>query len=168
MVKIKYIFLALAIIAVVAFIIIMWRRKSLSFDFELGGNLADLLSQAQGRYAAAGTQKGIGVYVDVPLTTTINNEKAAKTVLENLMGSLSYNGEQVIQTNSGSANLARVEVPGNSSKTITESVQVLINPSSIKLLTELVKGNKPSVKYNFGATVFGKPYNFTNKSIINN
>lgn len=168
MVNIKYIFLALAVIAVVAFIFFMSRRKSLSFDFELGGNIADLLSQAQGRYAAAGNQKGIGVYVDVPLTTTINNEKAAKTVLENLMGSLSYNGEQIIQTNAGSANLARIEIPGKDSKTITESVQVLINPSSIKLLTELVKGNKPSIKYNFGATVFGKPYSFTNKSIINN
>lgn len=168
MVNIKYIILALAVIAVLAFIFFMSRRKNISFDFELGGNIADLLGQLQNRSAASGTQKGIGLYIDVPLTTTINNEKAAKTVLENLMGSLSYDGEQIIQTNAGSPNLARVEIPGKDSKTITENVQVLVNGASIKLVTELLKGNKPSIKYNFGASVFGKPYSFTNKSIINN
>lgn len=167
MVKIQYILLTLAIIAVLAFLYIMNRRKSIDFDFNLGGNVQNLLGAVQGRYADPAS-RGAGFYLDVPLTTIIKNKGAASTTLENILGSISYNGEPIIQTNAGSQILQNVTVPGRSNTPVTDSVQLLINPSTIKFLSELVKGNKPAVKYNFATTILGKPYRFNNTSTINN
>lgn len=167
MVKIKYIFIALAVIAVIGFFWWLSRRKNISFDFNMGGDLSNILSSVQGRYAQRSTDKGIGVYVDVPLTTIITNKGAGKTILESIMGSISYNGEAILQTKANSPTLQRVEVEGKSIKQITDTVQVLVNPASIKFLTQLVQGKKPLVKYNFSTVIFGKPQAFTNQTEIN-
>lgn len=166
MVKTKYILIAMGVIALLVFAWWMSRRKNLSFDFNLGGNLSGILNSVQGKYADP-EAKGIGFYLDVPLTTIITNKGAAATVLNNVLGSISYNGEAIIQTKADSAVLSNVTIPGKTSTPVTDSVQLLINPASINFLTQLVQGKKPAIKYNFGTTILGKPYQFTNKSTIN-
>lgn len=172
MINWKYIVLIVAIIGVLAFLLIWNRRKSLSFDFDLGGNIANILNGVQGRYAMeqarinSDAARGLGFYVDVPLTTIIKNNKAGATVLKNIIGSLSYNGEPIIQTKADSQVLQNVAVAGRGSTPITDNVQLLVNPSSIKFLTELVQGKKPKVNYNFATTIAGKPYSFTNVSQV--
>lgn len=165
MVKTKYILIALAVIALLLFAWYLSRKKSLSFDFNLGGNITDLLGAVEGRYSDP-TAKGVGLYVEVPLTTIITNKGAAATVLNNLMGSISYNGEAIMQTRADSNVLQSVTVPGKTSAPVTDSVQLLINPSSINFLTQLVQGKKPAIKYNFGSTILGKAYSFSNTSKI--
>lgn len=166
MVNWKYILLALAVIAAGIGLYIWSRRKSLSFDFDLGGNLQNLLGAVQGQYADPNT-RGVGIYVDVPLTTIIKNKSAGATVLQNILGSLSYDGRPIIQTKADSTVLQNVTVPARGSAPVTDTVQFLINPSSIKFVSELVKGNKPLVKYNFATTILGKPYQFTNNVPVN-
>ncbi len=156
------------LLIIVLIILALWytRRKNIAFDFNVGGNISNLLSSLQTRYAEPSTAKGFGLYLEVPLTTTITNNSAAQVVLENIMGSISYSGEPIFQTKVNSQVLNNVPVAAKSSKPVTDSVQVLINPSSIKFFSELVKGNKPSVKYNFNTTILGKPQTFTNITTI--
>ena len=167
MISWKTLLIILAVIAVVGFLYFMSRRKAISFDFDLGGNLENLLGAVQGRYADPAS-RGAGIYLDVPLTTTVKNKGAGTAILKNILGSISYDGEAIMQTKPDSTVLQNVAVAGKSSTPITDSVQFLINPSSIKFLTELVKGRKPLIKYNFATTISGKPYQFTNTSTINN
>lgn len=166
MVNWKYLAIAALALGIIIFGVIMYRRRSISFDFDLGGNVQNLLGMMQGRYADPNA-RGAGLYIDVPLTTIVKNNKAAATTLQNILGSLSYNNEAIIQTKADSTVLQNVTVPGKSSTPVTDYVQLLINPSSIKLLSELAKGKKPLVKYNFAITIFGKPYQFSNTSTIN-
>lgn len=166
MVKWSYIIIALLVIGVLGALYIMSRKKAISFDFDLGGNLQNLLGEIQGRYSNPLT-RGAGFYLDVPLTTIIKNKGAAATTLQNILGSISYEGESILQTKADSSVLQNVTVPGRSSTPVTDSVQLLINPSSLKFLRELVQGKKPVVKYNFATTILGKPYQFTNTSTIN-
>lgn len=155
----------LLIAAVVAIYFLFFRGKNISFDFAMGGNAATLLSNLQSR-VAAGDAGRIGAYMDVPLTTTVNNQKAGAIVMQNISGSISYENEPILQTKANSAALQNVRVEGKSSTPVTDSVQVLVNMSTIKFFSELVKGNKPKVLYNFSTIIFGKPENFTNQTTI--
>lgn len=165
MVNWKYIALAGLALGIIIFAIFMYRRRSISFDFDLGGNLQNLLGILQNRYADPNA-RGAGLYVDVPLTTIIKN-KGAATVLQNILGSISYNDQAILQTKADSTALQNVNVPAKTNHPVTDYVQLLINPSSIKFVKELVQGKKPVIKYNFATTIFGKPYQFSNTSTIN-
>lgn len=168
---IKYIIIVLVILGVGGFLLywFVFRKKDISLDFNLGGDLTNILSAVQSGLAnpPQPNAKGLGIYLDVPLTTIVNNKSAAGIALQNMAGAISYNGDTVLQTNAGSAALQNVQVAAKTSKPVTDNVQVLINPSSVKFIGELIKGNKPSIKYNFGATVAGKPYSLTNTTTIN-
>ena len=167
MISWKTLLIVVAVLATLIALYIWSRRKSLAFDFDLGGNLQNLLGQVIGRYSDP-NNRGAGIYLDVPLTTIIKNKGRAATILSNILGSISYNGESIMQTKADSSVLQNVAVAGRSSVPVTDTVQLLVNPSSIKFLTELVQGKKPVVKYNFATTISGKPYQFTNTSTINN
>lgn len=166
MVNWKYLAIAAVALGIIIFAVIMYRSRSISFDFDLGGNLQNLLGNMQTQYNDPAT-RGAGIYVDVPLTTIIKNKKAANTVLSNILGSLSYDGKAIIQTKADSTVLQNVTVPGKSSVPVTDAVQLLINPSSIKFVRELIQGKKPLINYNFATTIFGKPYQFTNSTPVN-
>ena len=112
MVNWKYLAIAAVALGIIIFGVIMYRRRSISFDFDLGGNLQNLLGIVQGRYADPNNARGAGLYVDVPLTTIVKNNKAAATVLQNILGSISYNGEAILQTKADSTVLQNVTVPG--------------------------------------------------------
>lgn len=164
---IHYILIASAILLIAgAFILYNKLKKNISFDFNVAGNAADILGLLESRYAQRGTEKA-GIYFDVPLTTIVKNNSASKIVLENIMGSISYDGEPILQTKANSAALQTVEVGKKSEKSITDNVQLLINKATINFFKELIKGNKPKVLYNFSSIIFGKPKNFTNQTTIN-
>lgn len=157
----KYWWIVLIAAIVVGYFIYRRYQKSISFDFALNKNAASILSDI------AGAGSRIGLYLDVPLTTIIKNNNAATVVLQNIAGAISYNGEAIMQTKPNSAVLQSVSVAGKSNASITDNVQLIINPSTIKFFTELVKGNKPAIKYNFSTLVFGKPQTITNQTTIN-
>lgn len=166
----KYGWYILAVVVIIAgglYALWYYRNKNVSLDFTMGGDALSLLNDVQGRYSNPEGQRGIGVYLDVPLTTIINNKSAAATTLKNLAGSLLYNNEPILQTKADSPALANMKIPGKSSMPVTDDVQILINAQTIKFLTELIKGNKPIIKYNFKATLFGVPYALTNQTTIN-
>lgn len=171
MVKLKkygwYILAAVVIIAGALYALWYYRNKNVSLDFTVGGSIVSILQDIQGRYIQPESQRGIGVYLDVPMTTIVNNKGTSATVLKNLGGSISYNGEPILQTKTASTALANVKVPGKSSVPVTDDVQVLINAETIKFFTELLKGNKPVAKYDFTTTLFGVPYALTNQTTIN-
>ncbi len=166
---VKYILIALAGVLVVGVLIIMSRRKSLSFDFDLGGNISSILDLVSGRYSNPGTgaERDFGAYINMPLSTIIKNNKPSTVTLNNILGGITYDGQPIIQTNPNSAVLDNVTLPGNQRTTVTDNAQILVNPSSIKFLKELVAGNKPVIKYNFGTTILGKPYQFSNTATVN-
>lgn len=164
----KYWRLILIIAVIVIFsTVLLLRKRNVSFDFTIGGDLGSILGGLSNKLQQGGNEKGIGVYLDVPLTTIVKNNGATSIALKNIIGSFSYNGENVLQTKANSPALANVKVGAKSSTTITDSVQVLLNPSTLKFFTELVKGNKPTVNYNLQTTLFGVPYSFTNSTNIN-
>lgn len=163
----KYGLITLLVIAVASGLLFLWfnRKKDVSFDFSLLGNHAGILNLLQNRYAEPGSK--VGIYLDIPLSTTVNNNKAAPIVMQNINGSISYNNEPILQTKSDSAALQTVTVPAKANKTITDTVQVLVNASTIQFFSELVKGNKPKIKYDFNTIIFGKPEKFSNSTTIN-
>lgn len=166
MVNWKYIAIAIAIVAAIVVGLLLIKRKSISFDFDLGGNITDLLGLIQGRMANPGNEK-LGLLLDIPLTTNIKNGRKKSMVLDSIVGSISYNGMPVLQTNPASTALRNVTVPGKSITPVTDNVQLLINESTIKLLTELIKGKKVDVQTNFSTIIGGKPYSINKTSTIN-
>lgn len=163
----KYGLIVAFLAAVAVGFLFIWfnRKKDVSFDFSLASSAANILSNLQNRYAQRGTEK-FGAYFDVPLTTTVNNKKSVPLVMQNINGSLAYNNEPILQTKSDSAALQKVEVPAKGSKPVTDNVQVLVNANTIQFFSELIKGNKPKIKYNFSTIIFGKPETFTNQTIL--
>lgn len=138
-------------------------KKSISFDFNLGGDVSGILDLLQGFRA----QNKSGIYFDIPLTTIIKNNGAAKVLLQSIAGTVSYNGQSILQTKPNSTALAAVEIAKKSSQSVSDNVQLLVNDSTIKFFTELFKGNKPKVAYNFSSLVGGKLKTFSNSTTIN-
>lgn len=165
MVNWKYITIAIAVVAAIVVAILLVKRKSISFDFDMGSNISSVLGLLQGRYANRQNEK-IGAYIDIPITTKINNGRKAAAVLNNISGSISYAGNPIIQTNLASTSLQKVTVPGHSITPVSDNVQLLINESSIKFLTDLVQNKNPLIQYNFNANVAGKPYSFNKTTTI--
>lgn len=179
----KYGLLLLLIVAAIALGIVLYIKKNkqdISFDFSLDGDLGSILSGMNARQQQQPQQqqrsniaiadnsnaKGIGLYADVPLTSIITNNGTIAKTLTNIVGSIMYNGDNIMQTNANSPALASVLVPAKGAAPVSDSVQILINPSSIKFISELIKGNKPVVKYNFNTNIAGQAYSFSNSSTV--
>lgn len=163
----KYgVWIVLIVAAAVAVAVIKYFKnknvQDISFDFTLAADPNTILSNINSRYAQRSNDKSMGLYIDVPFTSMITNNSAVAKTLQNIMGSISYNGNNIMQTNANSPALANVPVGARSSAPISDSVQLLINSASINFISQLIKGNKPLVKYNFNATISGMPYQFSN------
>ncbi len=159
------IFIAVIIVlgAVGAYLLYNKLKKNVTFDFNVGGNVSDILSLLQN----SRMNEKAGIYFDIPFSTIVKNNGNAKVLMQNLAGSVSYGGQQILQTKPNSAALASVEVPKKSQQTVSDNVQVLINEATIKFFTELLKGNKPKVNYNFSSLIGGKLRSFSNTTTIN-
>lgn len=138
-------------------------KKNITFDFNMGGNVSDILSLLQG----SRMNEKAGIYFDIPVSTIVKNNGNAKVLMQNIAGSVSYGGQQILQTKPNSAALASVDVPKKSQQTVSDNVQLLINESTIKFFTELFKGNKPKVNYNFSSIIGGKQRTFSNSTTVN-
>lgn len=142
-------------------------KNKISFGFNSDNDLAGLLPAIEGRYANAETQRGIGVYLDVPLTAIIKNKSATEITLNNIGGVLSFEGENILQTKGNSVAFQNVVVEGRAQKPVTDTFQVLVNGKTIKYIKEIIKGNKPALNYNITAMVAGDIYSFRDATILN-
>jgi hypothetical protein len=159
------------VVAVMAAGMLLFRKffaRSISFDFNVPGNAGGILSLLQSRYQALGADQRGGIYFDVPLTTIIKNDGAAKVILQNIAGSISYDGETIMQTRANSPALANIEIARGEQQSVTDNVQLLVNEGTIKFFKELIDGKKPKVLYNFSTVIFGKPKSFSNQTNVNN
>lgn len=164
----KILLIVVVVAGVAAFLLYIKLRKSISFDFNVGNNVNDILGLLQSRYAVAQrSENKAGLYFDIPITTIVKNNGAAKVVLENIAGSVSFNGEPILQTKANNPALANVEVGRKESKPITDNVQLLVNESTIQFFKDLVSGKKPNVIYAFSSVIGGKQKNFTNLTQVN-
>lgn len=159
------------LISVGLFFLVRWlmnRKKDVKLDFSVGQGFANLLSTVENRYASRGTEKGAGIYLDVPVTTKATNNTERPINLNNLRGNLSFEGETILQTKSDSTALNNIQAGAKStSQPVTDMFQVLINKGTIKFLKEFITGKKPKMKYDFRAKIQGKDYQFTDSTIIN-
>lgn len=144
-------------------------ENKIKFAFTSNDNLSNLLPVLQGRYASAGAdaERGLGIYLDVPLTAIIKNKSAKEVVLNNIAGALSYEGENILQTSGNSKKLDEVRVSSKSQTPVTDTFQVLVNGKTIKYVKELLSGKKPKLGYNLNALVGGQVYNFRDSTVLN-
>lgn len=142
-------------------------KNRIKFGFNSNSDLRSLLPAIESRYASRSTDKGIGIYLDVPLTAIIKNNSAREVTLNNIAGMLSYEGESIIQTKGDSKVLDNVTVSGKTQKPVSDTFQILINGKTIKFIKEVLKGNKPKLNYNLTAMAFGDVYSFRDSAIIN-
>lgn len=142
-------------------------KNLIKFGFRSQNDLGNLLSTIENRYANRSTEKGIGIYLDVPLTTIIKNKSAREITLNNIAGTLSFEGENIFQTKGDSKVLENVKVEGKGETPVTDTFQILINGKTIKFIKELVKKNKPKIDYDLTAMAFGDAYHFGGSSVVN-
>lgn len=160
---------ALIIVAGVTWAYFYFRspKKKIAFGFSSPNDLGNLLPTIEGRYASRSTDKGIGIYLDVPLTTLVKNKGARELTLNNIAGSLVYEGESIFQTKADSKALETVKVAGKAQRPVTDTFQILINGKTIKYIKEFIAGNKPKLNYNLTAMVLGDVYSFKDSVILN-
>lgn len=123
--------------------------KNLKFQFKLGGNLGNILSGLQ-------SARGFGFHVDAPIKTVIDNLNKVGIDLTDVFFKVSYDGEDVLRTKPESAVLSSVKIPANTTGfEINDVVEIIVNPSSIKLIGELIKNQKANVLITLRSKVFG-------------
>lgn len=154
-------------IAIWAYFYFREPENKVSFSFMTDNDLGDILPAIENSYKNAETQKGLGIYLDVPLTTIIKNKSMREITLNNIAGLLSYEGEPILQTKSGSRAFQEVKVNAKGEKPVTDTFQVLINGKTVKYIKEHLKGNKPRLNYDLSAMVLGDVYSFKDSAIIN-
>lgn len=161
-------------VTVVAILLLVWAyyyfsspKNKITFGFNSNDDVKNLLPFLEGRYTNASNERGLGVYLDVPLTAIIKNKSAKDIVLNNIAGSLSYEGQSILQTKANSANLQSVNVNAKTAKPVTDTFQVLVNGSTIKFVKDYLAGKKPKLNYNLTALVAGNLYNFKDSAVLN-
>ena len=145
-------------------------EEKVKFGFRSGSDdqLRMLLPMLESRYALRGSDpnaKGIGLYLDVPLTAIVKNKDNKDISLQNIAGTLSYEGSDILQTRQGSNINANVKA--NKEKPVTDTFQILINEKTIKYIKEYLKGTKPKLNYSMSAKLFDDIYTFKDSAILN-
>lgn len=144
-------------------------KNKISFGFDSDKDLGAILPILQGRVANTNqsAKNGIGIYLDIPLTTLIKNKSAKEIILNNIAGTLSYAGQSILSTKADSNALKNVTVDGKSQKPVTDTFQILVNGSTIKYIQEYLKGNKPKLNYDLTAMIAGNVYSFKDSAVLN-
>lgn len=161
------IFVPVAIIGI-GWAFLAYLKKNTTFDFTFDNQLSNLLNQVEGRYAQRSTeanQKGVGLYLNVPLTTLIKNDNALNLNLKDTLFNLSYEGEPIMRTAPESRGVD-VAVGKKDSKSVTENVEILINSKTIQFIKKWLKKEQPKLAYNIKTRLFGVPYSFTGEKTI--
>lgn len=162
----KYGWIILAIILLVIAGIYAWRRfiSNINFDFNLR-NLTNMLGEIQGRYANPSAQRGMGLYLTVPVDTIIKNSNQGSFNMKDAKIDLSYMGDTILRTAPDSEGVT-AKVGGKDDKPVPTNMEVLINENTIKFVTALIRGQKPQVDYLIKTKLFGLPYSFSNSKVI--
>lgn len=166
--KYWWVLLIVAVLIIAAALYFKNPKNKIDFSFMSDEDLSGLLPSIQGRYSnASPTEKGIGIYLDVPLTTLVKNKSGKPVTLNNIAGSLSYEGESILQTKAGSDALKEVRVAGKTAQPVTDKFQVLINGKTIKYIKEYLLGKKPKLNYDLTAMILGNVYSFKDATVLN-
>lgn len=142
--------------------------NNLNFDFKPTGNLGNLLSSLiSAQQPNNQNQRGAGIYLDIPAKTIIDNANKIGINIKDLFASIKYNNEVVLRTKSDSAVLEDLTIPANTQNLeIIDTIEILINPSSVKLITELIAKNKPEVEITVRGRSLGLPVKKTFKHAL--
>lgn len=160
------VFMPLALIALV-WGVLAWLRRNTEFDFKFDNRLLSLLPQIQGRYAGReATDRGIGLYLSVPLTTLIKNDNPVPLRMNNTSFELAYQGEPIMRTSPDSMGV-KAKVPAGGEQPVTDNVDILINGKTIDFIQSLIKREKPKVDYNIQTRLYGVPYSFKGAKVLN-
>lgn len=129
---------------------------NIKFDFKLDKskiNLKDILVQLL-----------VSKSVAIPVQLIVDNNNKQGLQLKDVFIKINYLGKDVLQTNKDSASLKVVNIPANTiGYTINDFVQIFANSSSVQLVNELIKGNKPEVEITVSGKIFNIPREFTFK-----
>jgi len=161
------IFVPLAVIGI-GWAFLKYLEKNTTFDFSFDNKLSNLLGQIEGRYAqrtSEENERGVGVYLNVPLTTLIKNDNALKLNMKDTIFNLSYEGEPIMRT-APDSNGVDVAIAKKGTMPVTENVEILINGKTIQFIKKWLKKEHPKVEYNIKTKLFGVPYSFTGEKII--
>lgn len=101
------------------------------------------------------TQLLLNKSVQLPIVASIDNKNSSQITIKDLYIKINYLGKDVLQTNKDSAVLKNVTIPKNATGyKINDNVEVFANSSSVKLIGELIKGNKPEVEITISGKIF--------------
>lgn len=160
-----WLLLIISILVIIGYMYFIKFYKNLKFNFKLGGNLGNILSALENANTPnANTQRGLGIYIDVPYKTIIDNANKVGINLKDVFAKVSYLGEDVLQTKPDSPVLRDVNIPANAKMfEINDTIQVLINPNTIKLIKALINKAKPQVDITLRGKALGFPVDRTFK-----
>ena len=166
-----YILLALGVL--IGIVIYRWNRygKNVDFDFDftnIGGIVGQLEQAVQTEnnslQKGSPNEKGIGLYLQIPLTTIIKNNKSTNLNLRDALVELSYQGEKIMRTAPDSSGIT-AKVPAGEEKSVTENVDVLINGKTLAFAKAFVKGEKPKLDYKIKTKLWGVTYSFQDSKL---
>lgn len=159
-----YVLLALGLLAVTG--IYLWKRygKNVDFDFNFG-NIGGVLGALQNKVEGNQQNQKAGLYLQLPITTIIKNNKSSELNLRDALVELSYEGQKIMRT-SPDSNGINANVKAKSSQPVTENVDVLINGKTLSFLKALAMGEKPKLDYKIKTKIFGVTYSFDSSKII--
>lgn len=159
------VFMPFALVAVV-WGVLAWLKRNTDINFSVDNSILSLLPQIQGRYAAreAG-ERGIGVYLSVPLTTIIKNDNPVPLNLKNMSFDLAYEGESIMRTSADSKGVASKAI-SKEETAVTDNVDILINGKTIKFLKSLIQKEKPVIDYDVQTRLYNIPYSFRGSKVM--
>lgn len=141
-------------------------KNKISFGLSTKSDLENLLPDLNARISNP-NQKGFGFYLDVPMTLFVKNKSAREMTLNNIAGTVSYEGQTIFQTKSDSTVLQNVTAKGKTPTPVSDTFQVLINGKTVKFIKDYLEGKKPRINYNLNALIKGEQYHFEDSVVMN-
>lgn len=165
----KYWWFVVALVIIGGLLIWRWTRSpksKISFGLGTKSDLESLLPDLNTRISNP-NQKGFGFYLDVPMTLFVKNKSAREMTLNNIAGTVSYEGQNIFQTKSDSTVLQNVTAKGKTPTPVSDTFQVLVNSKTVKFIKDYLQKKMPRVNYDLTALIRGEIYHFKDSVVIN-
>lgn len=139
------------IVLVIILIYIRFKMIYNRITFEFGFRGADLSGISIQTLLLGGQTEA-----SLKMAMKVVNKNNFNISLSDLRAWLNYEGTMVAQT---SENLAqnKITIPKNGSMEIVDDVKIHLNPQSVKLLRNVISGQKPRVDYTVKLKLYGIP-----------
>lgn len=103
---------------------------------------------------------GIVNNVKLKLAAIITNDNSFSIPFSNLVAELFYDGILVAKT-TDELSQKKFVVPANGQLEVLDNVNVFLNAASVKLLTQTLNNQKPTITYSVRVKIFFIPVSFT-------